>query len=73
VHGSDGGLLAAVVPDRAPGGLDPADQRRLADEATAPDLVEQLGLGDHPVPVADQVDQDVEHLGLEALQHTITA
>jgi hypothetical protein len=56
---------AAAVADRLAGRLEPAGQRRVGHEPAAPDLVEQLGLGDHPVTVADQVGEDLEDLRLQ--------
>ena len=65
VHGRDQPLVRTVVPDRAASGLDPAGQRRVAHEPVAPDLVEQLGLGDHPVAMDQQEGEDVEDLWLD--------
>ena len=65
VDGADHPLLAAAVADRPAGGLHPAGQRRVGHEAAAPDLVQQLGPGHHPVAVTDQVGEDLEHLGLQ--------
>ena len=65
VHGADDPLGGAVVADGLAGGLDPAGERRLADEPVAPHLVEQLGLGHHPVAVRDEVGEHVEHLRLD--------
>src|SRR5690606_14696575 len=45
--------------------LDAAGEGRLADEAVAPHLVEQLLLGHDAIPVGDEVPEDVEDLGLE--------
>ena len=54
MHGCDQPLARTVVPDRAASGLDPAGQRRVAHEPVAPDVVEQLGLGDHPVAMVSR-------------------
>jgi hypothetical protein len=48
-------LRLAVVSERSPGSLDAARQRRLTDEAPAPDRVEQLLFRDEPVGIADQL------------------
>src|SRR5215207_9868492 len=69
VHRADDVLEPPVVADRPPGGLDPARQRRLADEPVTPHCVEELVLGDHPVAMADEVDEDVEHLLLHRPAH----
>ncbi len=68
-HGGDQPLSLSVVPDRPPGRLEPAGQRRVADEPVAPDRVEQLGLGYDAVAVGEQVDQDLEDLGLDVHSH----
>jgi hypothetical protein len=65
VERADHPLLPTAVADRPAGGLQPARQRRLGHEPAAPDLVEQLVLGDHPVPVADEVAQHLEDLRLQ--------
>jgi len=64
VGGADEALAASVVPDRLTCRLYPAGERRLADEAIAPDSVEQLLLGHNPVPFPDQHGEQVEHLRL---------
>ena len=64
-HRADHLLPCAVVADGAAGRLDPAGQRRLADEAVAPHVVEQLRLGHDPVTVGDEIGEDVEHLPLD--------
>ena len=65
VDRSDQALIAPVVADRSPGGLDAARQGRLGDEPVAPDLVEQLGLRDDPVAVPDEVVEHVHDLWLD--------
>ena len=55
-------LTLAVVTDRATRGLDAGRERGLADEPVAPDVVEELFFGDHPLAVDDEVGEDVEHL-----------
>ena len=56
---------APSSPTARAGRLDPAGQRRFADEPVAPDLVQQLVLRDHPRPVGQQVGEHVEHLALD--------
>ena len=70
-HRPDVALRFAVVAECPPGRLDPAGQRRLADEPSAPHRVEQLFLGDAALAVADELGQDVEHLRLDA-DHLVT-
>ena len=66
VDRADHALRPPVVADGAARGLEPAGERRLADEAVAPDVVEQLLLGDHAVTVLDEVGEEIEHPGLDA-------
>ena len=54
-----------VVAHRAARRLDPARESGLADEPIAPDVVEQFMLRHHPIPMGDQVDEDIEHPGLD--------
>jgi hypothetical protein len=65
VDGADVALGAAIVAECLAGGLDAGGQRRLGDEPAAPHLVEELVLGDDPVGVADEVNEDLEHLRFE--------
>jgi hypothetical protein len=65
VGGADEHLAAAVVPDRPPRRFDAGGEGRFADETVAPDVVEQLLLGDDPFPVFHEVGQHVEDLGLD--------
>jgi hypothetical protein len=64
VHGLDHALLGAVVTDSTPCRLDPRRQRRFADEAIAPHVVEQLVLRDDTIPMLDEVGEDAEDLRL---------
>jgi hypothetical protein len=61
--GSDHFLLFAGIADGAPGGIDPAAESGLGDDPTLPNSGEQIVLGNDPVPVLDEVDEDVEDLG----------
>jgi hypothetical protein len=63
-------LSVAIVADRPARVLDPAGERRLADEAITPDLVEQLLLGHHPVAMRHEKNEDVEYLGLDVHGHS---
>jgi hypothetical protein len=58
-------LPAAVVADRPAGRPDPARQRGLGDETVAPDRVQQLLFGHHPVPLLHQDRQQREDLRLD--------
>src|SRR4051794_10704943 len=65
VGGADERLATAVVPDGSACCLDAARHRRLADEAVAPDVVEELVLADDPLPVLDEVGEHIEDLWLQ--------
>ena len=58
-------LPRPVIVDGATGCFDPARQRRLADEAVPPHVVEQFGLGHDAVTVGDEVGEHVEDLALD--------
>src|SRR6202022_4806316 len=57
-------LVVSVVAKRAPGGIDAAGERGLGDDPAIPDRLYQLILADNPVMVAYQVNDEIEHLGL---------
>jgi hypothetical protein len=61
---SDHLLLFAGIADGAPSRIDPAAERGLRDDPTLPNSSEQIVLGNDPVPVLDEVDENVEDLGL---------
>jgi len=54
-------LSAPAVPYHLAHGFDRTLQRCLADELLRPDLLAQLLLGNDPVGMRQQVDQDLEH------------
>src|SRR5262245_50978784 len=58
-------LVAAAVAERAPCRADAGAQRRLRDDAALPNHVDQLVLADDPIAVANQVNEQIEHLRLE--------
>ena len=70
VHGTDEPLGVPVVADRLAGLLDPAGDRRLADEPPAPDVVHQLFLGHHPFAVIHQIREHLEDLRLDRDPYT---
>jgi hypothetical protein len=65
MDGPHDALVASAVTHRLAELLDPRRQRRLRHELMAPDGVQELGLGDHTVPVFDQMGEHVEHLRLD--------
>jgi hypothetical protein len=64
-HRLDHGLLLPVVAHRPPGVLDLGRQRRLADEAIAPHVVEQLLLRDDAITMYDEIGQHIDDERLE--------
>ena len=64
-------LLLAAVADRAPRRVDPLGHGRVRDDPTVPDCRQQIILADHAIPVADHVQQQVEHLRLD--RHQVAA
>src|SRR5688572_6964302 len=69
----DAGLGAAVVADRPAHRLDAAADGRFGHDAPVPDLFNDLVLGDDPVPVFEQLDQEVEDLWLDGHGGAATA
>ena len=65
MQGADQPLPPAVVAERAAGGVDAGGEGGVRDAAAAPDRLEQLVLAHHALAMADQVDQEVEHLRLD--------
>ena len=61
----DENLVVSVVTKRAPGAIDAAGERGLGDDPAIPDRLDQLILADNPVMVAHQVNDEIEHLGLD--------
>jgi hypothetical protein len=59
-------LLLAGIADRAPGRVDSVEQRGFRNNPPMPDRGQQIILADHPVTVPDQVDKEIEDLGLDS-------
>jgi hypothetical protein len=70
VGSADERLTAAIVANRSTSRLDAGGEGRLADETVTPDVVEELLLGDDPIPVLDKVGEHVEDLWLDRNGHT---
>jgi hypothetical protein len=64
---ADQPLLIAAVADRLPHCRDPAAQRRFRDDAAVPHLGDQVVFAHHAGAVADQEQQEVEDLRLDAI------
>jgi hypothetical protein len=65
-HRSNETLVGAAVAKRAPCGADAGAERRLRDDAALPNHVEQLFLADDPVAIANEVNDQIEDLRLDA-------
>src|SRR5262245_10990596 len=65
VQGANEALVAAAVAERAPCRADAGVERRLRDDAALPDDVEQLVFADDPVAIANEVNEQIEHLRLD--------
>lgn len=64
MDGADQVLPTASVPDGQARGPQRRGERRLADEAVSPHFVEEFVLRYHPVPVLDQMAQQIQGPGL---------
>ena len=65
-HRADEVLAFTAVANGAPRRADAGAERRLRDDAALPDRLDQLVLADDSVAVADQIEQQIEHLRLDA-------
>jgi len=54
--------LFTAVADGMPRGGDPAGQRRVRDNASVPDRRQQIILARDPIPVLDEIRQEIEYL-----------
>src|SRR5215813_3585927 len=63
---SDQTLIVAVVADRAPRRADPGAERRFRYNAPLPNRLDEFVLGDDPVAVPDEIDEQIEHLRFDA-------
>jgi hypothetical protein len=72
-QGLDQPLPGAAVADGAARGIDPVEDRRFRYEAATPDRGQKLILADDPVPVPDQVDEEIEDLRLDRGQGAVPA
>jgi len=61
----DQALAVTAVADGAAGHVDAGEQRRVRDDASIPDVRNQVILADDALPVLDQIHQQVEDLGLD--------
>ena len=58
-------MLLATVAEGAPGGVDPAAERRFRDNAAIPHRGKQGVLAYYAIPIADETQQKVEHARLD--------
>ena len=65
---ADQPLLFTIVADNAACGVDPAGECRFGHDPPAPDRSQQIVLADHPIAVADEENEQVEHLRFDGQQ-----
>jgi hypothetical protein len=58
-------LIASIIAKRATGAIDPAAQGSFRDHTAIPDRFYQFILADDAITVTNQMNDDVEHLGLD--------
>jgi hypothetical protein len=58
-------LLFTAVADGSTRRVSAVGESRFGDDATSPDRSDHVVLADHAIAVADQIDQEVENLGLK--------
>jgi hypothetical protein len=58
-------LVGPVITKRSSGAIDAAAERGLGDDPAIPDRLYQFILADNPVMVTHEVDNEIEHLGLD--------
>jgi len=73
VNGADQALRLAVIADGAPRRLDAARNGRVRDDASLPDLLDDLVARDDAIAVLDQQHEQIEHLRLDGDGRTIAA
>src|SRR5690606_34173825 len=73
VHGTDHRLSRAVVPRRLARGANATGNTGVGNRPPIPDRGDDLVLGDHPVAIAHQMDQQAQHLRLEVYGLTTAA
>ena len=66
----DQSLLVAGIADRAASRVDPVEQRGFRNTAPVSDRGQQFVLADHTATVLDQVNDEIEDLGLD--RHAFT-
>ena len=64
--GTDQFLFLAIVADRLARGIDATNQGRVRHNAASPNRGDQIVLADNAVAVFDQMNQQIEHLGLNS-------
>lgn len=64
-EGFDETLLGTAVADSLARRIDTRRQRRVRDDAPAPDRRDELVLADHPLALTDEIRQEIENLRLE--------
>ena len=65
VQCADEALVVAAVSQRAPRRADAGAQRRVRNGAALPDRVDQFVLADDAIPIADEMNEQIENLRLD--------
>ena len=58
-------LVVSIVAKRAPGAVDAAGERGFGNDPAIPDRLDQFVFADDTVMVAHEVNDEIEHLGLD--------
>jgi hypothetical protein len=66
-------LLGGGLAERVPDLTQRTEECILADDRLGPDPVEKLLLGDHPIPVLEQVEEQAQGRGLKLHREAILA
>jgi hypothetical protein len=66
-------LRATIITHGFAHGRDAAGERRFTDDLPQPEFVEQFVFGDHPVPLLEQIREDIEHFGFDANDGSLSA
>src|SRR5437764_327060 len=65
VQRADESLIDSAISERTTSRADARAQRRIRDDAPLPDRINQLVFANRPIAIADEVDEEIEHLRLD--------
>src|SRR5205085_7981554 len=72
-HGANERLCLSTVADGSPGRIDPAVQRHIRDNASAPDCLHHLVFADDVSAICNEINQQVKNLRLDMDRSVATA